>query len=339
MKHLKFVFLLTIVFSVGCQNFQIQSRDQIKAKVKSANPIKAEAVETNNSNDKIDSTRSMEHEIEADKASEVAETSSTPDEAPQVHLPPLPKIAFILGPGGARTFAHIGFIKELHRRRAPVVAMAGVEMGALMASLYAWHGQVNDLDWQLNKIKNEFFLKKNLLGQSEKNPNPIEFQNYLNQVFGQQKLEDFKYQFACPSIQLQNQDAYIMSKGSVVNSLNYCLYSPPLFNASNGYTAGLMQVKQLAQFLRSRGASYVVFVNVLPSKGMSIRTNNMTEQIYWTQVSQMFYEKSNLGVDEIININFNNYALTDIEKREEIYQQSEKSAQNIVNQLLKKWSL
>lgn len=339
MQKNKLILVVTLfTFLVGCQNFQFKSRDQIKEKVKSANPIKSDSIEhkkedigvINNQNSQSD------HDI---KISEQNEVNQGIENTPQMNLPPLPKIAIILGPGGARTFAHLGVIKELHRRRAPLIAVSGIEMGALFASLYSWHGQTNDLDWQLNKIKNEFFLKKNLLGQSEKSQNPSELQNFLSQVFGSQKIEDFKYQFACPALQLQGQDSYVMSKGSVVNSLNYCLYSPPLFNTNSGFVAGLIQVKTLANFLRTRGATYVVFVNVLPAKGLSIRTNNLVEQIYWTQVNQLIYDKASIGVDEVLHLNVGNYSLTDIEQRDDIYRQSEKSAQQLVHQLLKKWSL
>lgn len=329
----------TFIFLISCQNFQLKSREQFKEKIKSANPLKSESIENKKLTEIEVNSQSTQVDQETNYNNDQHEVNQNIENSPQVNLPPLPKIAIILGPGGARTFAHIGVIKELHRRRAPLVAVSGIEMGALFASLYAWHGQMNDLDWQLNKVKNEFFLKKNILGQSEKSQNPNELQSFLNQVFGIQKIEDFKYQFACPAIQLQGQESYVMSKGSAVNSLNYCLYSPPLFNANNGYTSGLFQIKQLANFLRSRGASYVVFVNVLPAKGMSIRTNNQVEQIYWTQVNQLIYDKSNIGVDEVLQLNVGNYSLTDIEQRDDIYRLSEKSAQQLVNQLLKKWSL
>ncbi len=338
-----FLLLLSIVFLFGCQNFQISSRDHIKEKVKSANPIKSEVTENKKASDVSQATvsdmQAQDRQQDDLSQNEHQEANQYTENTPQLNLPPLPKIAVILGPGGARTFAHLGVIKELHRRRAPLVAVTGVEMGALFASLYSWHGQVNDLDWQLNKIKNEFFLRKNILGQSEKNQNSEEMQNYFSQVFGTQKIEDFKYLFACPALQLQRQEAYVMSKGSVVNSLSYCFYTPPLFNANSGYVAGMLQVKLLANFLRTRGATYVVFVNVLPAKGMSIRTNNQLEQIYWTQVNQSFYDKNSIGVDEILQLNIGNYTLTDIEQRDDIYRQSERSAQQLVHQFLKKWSL
>src|SRR6185437_8545528 len=82
-------------------------------------------------------------------------TSVTPPPVP----PPLPapteakKVAVILGPGGAKAFAHVGVLRAFQQQRIPVSKIIGLEWGALIAGLYADKGQVNDVEWKLYKME------------------------------------------------------------------------------------------------------------------------------------------------------------------------------------------
>jgi NTE family protein len=58
-----------------------------------------------------------------------------------------PRIALALGSGGARGYAHIGVIDELHDRGYQIVGVAGSSMGALVGGLQA-AGRLDDFaDW------------------------------------------------------------------------------------------------------------------------------------------------------------------------------------------------
>lgn len=48
-----------------------------------------------------------------------------------------PRIAWALGGGGARGFAHLGVLKVLQEENIPINALAGTSMGAVMSVLYA----------------------------------------------------------------------------------------------------------------------------------------------------------------------------------------------------------
>jgi NTE family protein len=53
-----------------------------------------------------------------------------------------PKVAVVLGGGGARGFAHLGVLKVLEREGIPVDLLVGCSAGALVGSLYAFSGSV-----------------------------------------------------------------------------------------------------------------------------------------------------------------------------------------------------
>ena len=61
----------------------------------------------------------------------------TPEPGPGLLDAPRPRVALALGSGGARGYAHIGVIYELHDRGYQIVGIAGSSMGALVGGLQA----------------------------------------------------------------------------------------------------------------------------------------------------------------------------------------------------------
>ena len=60
---------------------------------------------------------------------------------------PRPRVALALGSGGARGYAHIGVIHELHDRGYQIVGIAGSSMGALVGGLQAADRLDEFADW------------------------------------------------------------------------------------------------------------------------------------------------------------------------------------------------
>ncbi|MBO9668401.1 MAG: hypothetical protein J7501_16500, partial [Bdellovibrio sp.] len=141
------------------------------------------------------------------------EVPSTPPPAPVI--PALPKIGIILGAGGAKTYAHIGFLHELARAKVPVAAIGGVEFAAPMAALYANREQANDVEWQMFKLKDEEVMKKSLLGNVNKNNDVSVLREFYSTAFSRVKAEDFRVPFACPSYNLKKNQVYLMNRGGL----------------------------------------------------------------------------------------------------------------------------
>jgi hypothetical protein len=57
-----------------------------------------------------------------------------------------------LGPGLYNTFSYVGFLKGLEKNRIKVTSISGMEMGALMAALYAKHKKSSLVEWELFKL-------------------------------------------------------------------------------------------------------------------------------------------------------------------------------------------
>lgn len=73
-------------------------------------------------------------------------------------LRPRPQIAWALGGGGARGFAHLGVLKVLQEEGIPVDALAGTSMGAVMAALFAAETDLKYLAALATRISWEDFV-------------------------------------------------------------------------------------------------------------------------------------------------------------------------------------
>src|SRR5690606_6316175 len=87
-------------------------------------------------------------QIEEDYPDQGTPISPAPGPAPVAK-----KVAVILGPGGAKAFAHVGVLKALQQNRIPIDKVVGLEWGALVGALFASKGQVHDLEWKLYKME------------------------------------------------------------------------------------------------------------------------------------------------------------------------------------------
>ena len=63
-----------------------------------------------------------------------------------------PRVALVLGGGGARGIAHLGVLKALEALRIPVDCIAGTSMGALVGGAYASGVSVDEMQRRLSKV-------------------------------------------------------------------------------------------------------------------------------------------------------------------------------------------
>jgi NTE family protein len=143
------VFLLT-----GCQSFE-KRLETTPAATKKSNPSQVPVAPTHNSE-----YTQVNPNVEVDDNSKEEPDEQNIKPRP---LPDIPKIGIILGPGGSRVYGEIGVLQEFQKNKIPIHSIAGMELGSLVGSLYAWRNSVNDVEWQMFKLKEEDLFKKSLL--------------------------------------------------------------------------------------------------------------------------------------------------------------------------------
>lgn len=322
----KFKYLLPSLFLLGCQS--LRTREDIRQLPTVSRPSSSSVTVPSppSSPQVIVEAPELEQEV-------------TPPPAPII--PSLPKVGIILGAGGAKTYAHIGFLQELSREKIPVHAIGGIEFAAPMAALYANKEQVNDVEWQMFKLKDETIIKKSLLGAVHTNNEVTELKPFLIEIFGRTKIEDARIHFACPAYNLKKNQVYLMNKGGLDQLMYMCMAYPPYFKPYQNNLSGVRDVTAMANYLRSKGVNHIVLVNVLQSPGFGKPyTADVagTDNVLWSEISGL-YNKPFTGVDSVISLETSNYGIMDFEKRREIMNKGAESAARQLKALTRKLGL
>ncbi len=237
------------------------------------------------------------------------------------------KVALIFGPGGARSYGVIGFLQEIKKYRVPVQAVGGIEWGALVAAFYSLKGSLNDVEWQLSKIKSEQVVKKSLVSGNQLNDISA-LKEFFNETISKFSVEQGKLPFACPAYNISKNQNYVMKKGPFTQLLPYCLAYPPLFKPHNANISAIREVRAVADYLRSQGANYIVLVNTLGTPGLQKNITGQleaAENLYWNEIAG-FYSKPIAGIDEVVNLNLDGFTVFDFERKRDIIQKGASSS-------------
>jgi NTE family protein len=252
-------------------------------------------------------------------------TAGTPQQqAPQIPttLPPGEnvKVGLILGPGGMKTWAHLGVLREFEKAGIPIRAVVGLEWGALVAAAYSVKGKTHDAEWQLMKLKKNDLPDRGLLS-SEIEPSSIRTLNsYLTGIFANRPAESTEVPFACPSLFLENGKVAWWDRGLFTQVLAKCIPIPPMYEANGSWVAGAFRVEEAAAKLREKGANVIVLVNVLARgqilKGRKVKGEAAVQALWWDGVHHL--QDGSKSVDWVVGIHTRNYDMLDFDARQSL---------------------
>jgi NTE family protein len=277
-----------------------------------------------------------------------SETSNSPTISEEVPAPPsynspplavgvAPKIGLILGPGALRSYAHVGVVQELVKQRMPIHAIVGIEMGALVAAIYANKGQPYDVEWQMMKLKEPDLVQKGLLSSQVKAGDVASLHDFINLALSSARAENSKVPFACPALQMEKQQVYLMSRGAYSDMLPYCLTLPPLFRPYQKNVAGVFSLRAAIDHLRAKGATYIVYVDLLSGP---VKINGASEdtQVLWSLAAETL-SRPEKGLDYVIHVPLKEYDLLDFSRRREMIQKGQQSAVEAISKISKSLNL
>jgi len=230
------------------------------------------------------------------------------------------KLGIILGPGGARALAHIGVLKQFHDKKVSVKAVVGIEWGALIAASFAQKGSAHEVEWQLSKIRD--YRPQD---QSDIRSGLKPLQVYLQSI----KAESSAVPFACPSLNLKKSQVFMMARGRLDQLLPFCMAYPPMTESHELSLAAARELSLASDYLRSRGANYVLFVNVLP--GLSIK-----ESSSWLELAYDLRKKWS-GLDQRLDILIDQKGIRDFKMQTDLiqlgFEQSSKAAEKLLQKM------
>ena len=237
----------------------------------------------------------------------------------------------ILGPGGYRTFAQAGFIKELGKQGFPVQAIVGLEWGSMIGALYALKGQPHDLDWKLFKLESRDLPKKSLLNFFSEQSSINTLDRFLKENFKGMDISQTQLKFACTSMNKRNPQLKLYDMGEMSETLKKCVAFPPLFRAQGGDWAAPNAGMRALQWLKAQGVTRVIYLDVLGEE--SPYRNDNTQEDAWGLLWSMAQAdlKDLRGEVDWITLPVQEFSLTDFDKRRELVLRGEKSAKQFLN--------
>lgn len=247
-------------------------------------------------------------------ASQASTTIQTPQAAPVVVTPQivtpqftgavkgLPKFGVIFSAGGAKAWAHVGVLKEMQKFKFPIISVAGIEWGSVVAATFAQNASVNEVEWELSKFKDI-----------------DDWQEFVQAAFTRKSTLDFKMPFVCPSVNLKTRTSYMLNRGQVDQFIPFCIPSAGLIKPYGNSVANLTDLNLTIQHLKATGVNKIILINVIAGKHDSaiIKSVDSVENQIWSQFAASLAKK-NPAIDEVIDIELNDYNIDDFDKRRDI---------------------
>ncbi len=243
------------------------------------------------------------------------------------------KVGLILGPGGLRSFAHIGVLQELWRSKIPLKAIVGIELGSLVGAISSAKGQPYNAEWQMMKLQEKDFKKQSLFRSGELQDVQV-LNPFLQNIFGNLKNEGAKVEFSCPSYNFEKRQTFMMNRGLYISFLPYCLPSIPFYKPHGQSVAASTALSLSAKYLRSKGINYIIYVDLLSDKEATfLRQNDSAIYTYWVTVAQSI-ENQLAEVDKVIPVSLSGLYLDDFSQRREMILKGQESVRLLLSQII-----
>lgn len=148
--------------------------------------------------------------------------------------PQRPRIALVLGGGGARGLAHIGVLRVFREAGIPIDIITGTSVGALVGGLYAagipiekMEHLARDIGWEkITNISAEAIVE---LLTAEKLLSTQKMEKYIAQQIADKHFDELKIPFACVATDLKTGEKIIFREGLVAPAVRASATVPGVF--------------------------------------------------------------------------------------------------------------
>lgn len=176
-----------------------------------------------------------------------------------------PKIALVLGSGGARGYAHIGVLKVLEAKGIHPDFIVGTSAGSIVGALYASGKTASQLqDIALNlKTSDVRDFTLNLQGFFDGQ----KIENYINKIVADKPIEQMNIPLYIVATELQTGKETVFHEGNTGKAVRASTSIPSMFVPTEiggrEYVDGGLVSPLPVQIARSLGADFVIAVDIL----------------------------------------------------------------------------
>lgn len=175
-----------------------------------------------------------------------------------------PKIAFALGGGAARGFAHIGVIKVLESHGIVADYVAGTSAGAVVGSLYAGGFDPYAMQKIAQQLDESIFADWTLGGRGILKGEAL--QDFINQHLKNRSLDKLNKPFAAVATDLKSGERVVFRSGDTGMAVRASAAVPGVFQPTQfrgkSYVDGGLTSPIPVQAAREMGADIVIAVDI-----------------------------------------------------------------------------
>ena len=254
---------------------------------------------------------------------------------PAQEPPKKPRIALVLGGGGARGYGHIGAIQAFEEEGFDFDFVVGTSVGALIGAMYA----AGITARELTSFSSALDLKDIHSGWLLKQSDPFRIGKIATDILGDVLIEDLAKPFYALAVDLVEAKQVILDSGRVSFAVSASCCVPGLFkpvvNGSRHLVDGGLLNNIPSETARMLGADRVVTVDINPTRGGGTDKLGMIDVIK-AMINIMGANSSQNGVrfsDVIIAPNMSKFKAAQKEGYEEMielgYLAAKEQAENI----------
>ncbi|MGC3997717.1 MAG: patatin-like phospholipase family protein [Anaeromyxobacter sp.] len=142
-----------------------------------------------------------------------------------------PRVALVLGGGGARGFAHVGVIRVLEDAGVPVELVVGTSVGSLVGALYATDTNSVELERTARTLeRSDFFdfgLSPALFGTGLATGRRLE--KFVRQHLPEARIEQLRVPYAAVATDLDTGETVVLREGDVARAVRASCAIPGVF--------------------------------------------------------------------------------------------------------------
>ena len=191
-----------------------------------------------------------------------------------------PKVALVLGGGGAKGFAHIGVIKALEENGITPTLVVGTSVGSLIGSLYASGYNAKQLEQLALNTSDSELTDFTLSNQGF--IEGIKLKNFINAKVGGRAIENFPISFAAVAAEKHTLKRAVFSSGDAGLAVQASCSVPNIFIApripekvGKKYVDGGVVSLVPVDTARDLGADIIIAVDVTAANANSPANNKI----------------------------------------------------------------
>ena len=189
----------------------------------------------------------------------VACASVTPDTGP-LGPGPQPRIALVLGGGGARGFAHVGVIRVLEQEKIPIDLVVGTSVGSLIGALYAHQANSFELEWAAFSMEKSDVFDYTILSAGMGPVLGDKLEAFVARQVRSSDIEQLKIPFVAVAVDLNRGVPIALERGPVARAVRASCAIPGVFQP----------VSHQGRLLVDGGVINNIPISVARSKGVDV---------------------------------------------------------------------